>query len=65
MSRYRPLPLPVRALLFQHLAAMEKAGMPAERAYALLDLGPALRGRDDTVRRLFARGVGPAPASAS
>ncbi|UUZ48371.1 hypothetical protein LP420_36910 [Massilia sp. B-10] len=43
MTRFRPLPLPVRALLFQHLAAMEKVGVPAERAYALLDLGPAAR----------------------
>lgn len=62
MSRYLPLPLPVRALLFQHLAAMEKAGMPAARAYALLDLGPSLRPRVATFRRLVARGIDPASA---
>ena len=65
MTRYPPLPLPVRALLFQHLAAMEKAGMPADRAYALLDLGPSLRGRVETFRRLFARGVDPATAGSN
>jgi general secretion pathway protein F len=62
MSQLPALPLTVRALLFQHLAAMEKAGVPAERAYALLDLGPAARSRVETFRRLFARGVDPATA---
>lgn len=62
MSRLPALPLRVRAQLFQHLAAMEKAGVPAERAYALLDLGPSARARVDTFRRLFARGVDPATA---
>lgn len=65
MSRPHPPALPVRVLLFQHLAAMEKAGVPAERAYALLDLGPHLRGRVDTFRRLFARGIDPATAGAN
>jgi general secretion pathway protein F len=65
MNRPPPLPLPTRALLFQHLAAMEKAGMPAERAYALLDLGPPVRGRVETFRRLFARGIDPASAGAT
>jgi general secretion pathway protein F len=44
---------------------MEKAGMPAERAYALLELGPAQRGRVDTFRRLLGRGADPATAGAS
>jgi general secretion pathway protein F len=65
MSRLRPLPLQVRAQLFQHLAAMEKAGMPAEKSYALLDLGPAARERADTFRRLFARAVDPPTAGAN
>ncbi|UUZ53955.1 hypothetical protein LP419_36320 [Massilia sp. H-1] len=55
MTRFRPLPLPVRALLFQHLAAMEKVGVPAERAYALLDLGPAARPRVQAFQKLTAR----------
>lgn len=65
MSHLPPLPLRVRAQLFHHLAAMEKAGVPAERAYALLDLGPAARSRVATFRRLFARGIDPATAGAS
>src|SRR4051812_27135540 len=63
--RIRPpptLPLAARAHLFAHLAAMEKAGLPADRAYALLDLGPAVRARQDTFRRLTARGVAPSLA---
>ena len=36
--------------------------MPAERSFALLNLGPAARQRVDTFRRLFARGVEPASA---
>jgi len=65
MSRLSPLPLLLRAQLYQHLAAMEKAGVPADRAYALLDLGPRARPRVDTFRRLFARGVDPATAGAN
>jgi general secretion pathway protein F len=48
--------------LFQHLAAMEKAGMPAESSFSLLNLGPSAHTRVDTFRRLFARGVDPATA---
>ena len=62
MSRFRPLPLPARALLFQHLAAMEKAGVPAERAFALLELGLAARERVIRFRQLFAKGIEPATA---
>ena len=65
MTRHAPLALSVRALLFQHLAAMEKAGVPPERAYALLDLGAPRRSRVETFRRLFARGVDPATAGAN
>jgi general secretion pathway protein F len=65
MSPFSPLPLLVRAQLFQHLAAMEKAGVPAERAFALLNLGPAARPRVDAFRRQFARGVDPATAGSN
>lgn len=41
---------------------MEKAGVPAERSFSLLNLGPAARPRVDAFRRLFARGVEPAAA---
>ena len=65
MRSHRSLPLLSRARLFQHLAGMEKAGVPAERAFALLDLGPAARGRVETFRRLFGRGMDPASAGAN
>ena len=65
MSRHQPLPLLVRAQLFGHLAAMEKAGLPAERAFTLLDLGSSARPRVDTFLRLFARGVDPATAGSN
>ncbi|SHG67518.1 type II secretion system F family protein [Massilia sp. CF038] len=65
MSRLRPLALPVRALLFQHLAAMEKAGVPPDRAYALLDLGAASRSRVQAFQRLVARGIDPPTAGAN
>lgn len=62
MPRPSPLPIAVRALLFQHLAAMEKAGLPSERAYALLDLGPGWRARQVSYQRLAARHVPPETA---
>lgn len=65
MKRFRPLALPVRALLFQHLAAMEKAGVPADRAYALLDLGPGARPRVQAFQQLTRRGVEPPTAGAN
>ena len=65
MRSHRPLPLLSRAQLFQHLAGMEQAGVRAERAFALLDLGPAARSRVETFRRLFGRGVDPASAGAN
>jgi len=59
MPRPSPLPIAVRALLFQHLAAMEKAGLASDRAYAMLELGPRWRERQVTYQRLAARGVRP------
>jgi len=65
MNRFRPLTLPVRALLFQHLAAMEKAGVPAERAYGLLDLGPGARARVQQFIKFTGRGIDPPTAGAN
>lgn len=65
MIRHRPLPVALRAQLYQHLAAMEKAGIPAERAYALLNLGPAASDRIASFQRLIARRVDPATAGAN
>lgn len=65
MLRHRPLPVTLRAQLYQHLAAMEKAGIPAERAYALLNLGPSAAERIASFQRLIARRVDPATAGAN
>ncbi|RSZ60190.1 hypothetical protein HF313_21300 [Massilia atriviolacea] len=62
MTRHRPLPAPLRAQLFQHLAAMEKAGLPPDKAYALLDLGRSGRERVAAFRKLAARRNEPAGA---
>jgi general secretion pathway protein F len=58
MSRhFPPLPYQLRADLFLHLAALEKAGLPADKAFAVLDTAPAARARLATMRRLLARRV--------
>jgi general secretion pathway protein F len=62
MTRHRPLSAPLRALLFQHLAAMEKAGLAPDKAYALLDLGRAGSARVAAFRKLVARRGEPAGA---
>ncbi|MCE3607424.1 type II secretion system F family protein [Massilia sp. P8910] len=62
MTRHRPLPALLRARLYQHLAAMEKAGLPPDRACALLDLGAAGRERVAAFRKLAARRNDPASA---
>ena len=50
-----PLPLPVRADLFAHLAAMEKAGLPTDKAFALLKLPQLGHDRLTATRRHLAR----------
>lgn len=65
MTRFPPLSLAKRAQLFQHFAAMEKAGVPPDRAYALLNLGPAAHSRVQAFQRLVARGIEPPTAGAS
>ena len=39
-----PLPLAERAALFSQLAALEQAGVPVERAFAMVQLGLTLEG---------------------
>ncbi|MFZ6645545.1 type II secretion system F family protein [Undibacterium sp. TJN25] len=60
--RQRPLALTARTELFTHLAAMEKAGLPADKAYGLLKLPPAAQPRLDAARKLIVRGIDPASA---
>ncbi|MES2105391.1 MAG: type II secretion system F family protein [Pseudomonadota bacterium] len=58
----RPLALAVRAELFSHLAALEKAGLPTDKAYSLLKFAPAAQQRVDLARKLMKRGLDPASA---
>lgn len=53
----------VRADLFAQLAAMEKAGLPADRAWGLLKLLQVPTARLQAVRQALARGGNPASAA--
>ncbi|MES2149569.1 MAG: type II secretion system F family protein [Pseudomonadota bacterium] len=57
-----PLPYQIRADLFHHLAAMEKAGLPPEQAFALLELPRSAQARLEAFRKLFTRRRDPAGA---
>jgi general secretion pathway protein F len=55
-----PLPSTVRSSLFAQLAAMEKAGLPADRAWALIQLPKVPQARMQAVSNAIARGASPA-----
>jgi general secretion pathway protein F len=55
MKAHQSLPLGIRAQLFQQLAQMETAGLPFDRAFAVLDLPPKAKQRLTTMRRLMQR----------
>ncbi len=57
-----PLPYRLRADLFTHLATMEKAGLPALKAFELLRLPPGGQDRLHLTRKLLAKGKDPAAA---
>jgi len=52
-----PLPDQVRADMFLHLSVMERAGLPSEQAFKLLNLPPALTPRVGVLRRLLGKGA--------
>ncbi|PTU76418.1 type II secretion system F family protein [Pseudomonas mangrovi] len=60
----KPLPVGVRAELFNHLAAMEQAGVPAERSFASLQLPAAFGSRLERMRRHLDQGRDLASAGA-
>lgn len=63
MSRHLPpLPYQTRADLFLHLAALEKAGLPTDKAFAIVETTREAQPRLHTMRRLLARRVGLAAA---
>lgn len=51
-----PLPLAERAALFSQLAALEQAGVPVERAFAMLQLLPASQARVAAAGQQIAKG---------
>ncbi|MES2949301.1 MAG: type II secretion system F family protein [Pseudomonadota bacterium] len=59
----KPLPSRVRADLFAQLAAMEKAGLPADRAWSLLKVSQVPMARLQAVQQTLARGGNPASAA--
>lgn len=56
-ARPKPLTAQVRADLFGHLAAMEKAGLPTDKAIGLLRLPGAGQARLEKLRAWIARGA--------
>ena len=51
-----PLPLAERAALFSQLAALEQAGVPVDRAFAMLQLAPASQARVAAAGQQLAQG---------
>ncbi|QDL52954.1 type II secretion system F family protein [Rhodoferax aquaticus] len=58
-----PLSSQVRSSLFAQLAAMEKAGLPADRAWALIQLPKVPQAHMQAVSNAIARGASPAVAA--
>lgn len=57
---HAPLPYRIRADLFQRLATMERAGLPTDNAFILLELPQIDQERLRTFRRLLSRRIDPA-----
>lgn len=55
MKTHEPLPLGIRAQLYQQLAQMESAGLPFDRSFSVLDLPPVARQRLTAMRALMKR----------
>lgn len=58
----KPLTLRLRAELYTQLAQMEHAGLPFDKALALLNFASPARARLDEMKKLTARGMDPATA---
>ena len=63
-QNHKPLAYQVRADLFNGLAAMEKSGLPALKAFELIRLPGALQARVEQMRKLLGRGADIASAGA-
>ncbi len=64
-AKFAPLPLRIRADLFTQLAALENAGLPAARAFGMLELGKAAAPRIAQMQKLLAQRGDIAGAGAS
>ena len=62
VSTHKPLSYRVRAELYTQLAQMEIAGLPFNKAFALLEVSAPARLRLDAMKKLTARGIDPAMA---
>ena len=61
-SAHRPLSFRLRAELYTQLAQMEIAGLPFDKAVAILAVAAPAKARLDAFRKLTARGMDPAQA---
>jgi general secretion pathway protein F len=61
-SPFKPLPYRLRAELYMQLAQMEMAGLPFDKAFALLELAAPAKLRLEATKKLTARGIDPAKA---
>ncbi len=62
MPSYRPLSYRTRAELYTQLAQMEIAGLPFDKAFALLEIAAPAKVRLAEMKKLTARGIDPAKA---
>ena len=60
--QHKPLPYRLRAELYIQLAQMEIAGLPFNKAFALLELASPAKSRLVEMKKLTARGIDPAKA---
>ena len=61
-SPHKPLPYRLRAELYSQLAQMEAAGLPFNKAFALLEVAIPAKSRLAEMKKLTARGIDPAKA---
>lgn len=61
-SPHKPLPYRLRAELYIQLAQMEIAGLPFNKAFALLEVAAPAKSRLIEMKKLTARGINPAKA---
>jgi general secretion pathway protein F len=61
-TSHNPLSYRLRAELYTQLSQMEQAGLPFDKAFALLDFAEPAKSRLAEMRKLSARGIDPAAA---